>query len=196
MSSTAGISYRNMRHGTWLLYHRHCQPVWQRINILMHVQQVPGPRVVLCATAQMWRPAAAAAAAAAAVQALLAGDANIDARYRLPDGRTVTPLTWAAICYGANKNNTEYGYPGFSIEVLLEAGAHILVHEVHIACSCYSSKEVWFKKKRVLLVTAEAGRAEAVTRPGGCICRSCCTLPCLVSADVHRSLVTSRDVKR
>jgi hypothetical protein len=65
---------------------------------------------------------------AAAVQALLVGGANIDARYRLPGGRSVTPLTWAAICYGANKNNTEYGYPGFSIEVLLEAGANILVH--------------------------------------------------------------------
>ncbi|WIA36973.1 hypothetical protein OEZ86_008210 [Tetradesmus obliquus] len=54
---------------------------------------------------------------------LLAGGTDANARYRLPDGRTVTPLTWAALCVAAGKNNTEYGYPGFSVERLLGAGA-------------------------------------------------------------------------
>ncbi|WIA36969.1 hypothetical protein OEZ86_008206 [Tetradesmus obliquus] len=57
---------------------------------------------------------------------LLSGGANPNAPYRLPDGHTVTPLTWAALCTAANKNSTEYGYPGSSIQVLLDAGANPL----------------------------------------------------------------------
>jgi hypothetical protein len=107
----------------------------QKHNTLAHLHQVPELRVELCAFVTMCRPAAAAAAA---VQALLAGGADVNARYRPPVGRTVTPLTWAAICEGANKNNTEYGYPGFSFEVLLEAGVCTLAHTLlPIACGCW-----------------------------------------------------------
>ncbi|WIA16748.1 hypothetical protein OEZ85_013402 [Tetradesmus obliquus] len=57
---------------------------------------------------------------------LLAGGADPNAPYRLPDNRTVTPLTWAALCIAAGKNTTEYGYPYFSIADLLVAGANPL----------------------------------------------------------------------
>uniref|UniRef100_A0A383W0I5 Uncharacterized protein n=1 Tax=Tetradesmus obliquus TaxID=3088 RepID=A0A383W0I5_TETOB len=57
---------------------------------------------------------------------LLAGGADPNAPYRLPDNRTVTPLTWAALCVAAGKNTTEYGYPDNSIPDLLAAGANPL----------------------------------------------------------------------
>ncbi|WIA36962.1 hypothetical protein OEZ86_008199 [Tetradesmus obliquus] len=56
---------------------------------------------------------------------LLAGGADANALYRLPDGRTVTPLTWAALCAAAATYNSTAGwdkrYPGFSIKLLLDA---------------------------------------------------------------------------
>uniref|UniRef100_A0A383WDI0 Uncharacterized protein n=1 Tax=Tetradesmus obliquus TaxID=3088 RepID=A0A383WDI0_TETOB len=58
---------------------------------------------------------------------LLAGGADANALYRLPDGRTVTPLTWAALCAAPATYNSTAGwdkrYPGFSIKLPLDAGA-------------------------------------------------------------------------
>ncbi|WIA36968.1 hypothetical protein OEZ86_008205 [Tetradesmus obliquus] len=65
----------------------------------------------------------AACSGANDIYELLTGGADPNARYRLPDGRTVTPLTYAAICAGAGKNSTEYGHQAVSIPTLLREGA-------------------------------------------------------------------------
>lgn len=70
---------------------------------------------------------------------LLDGGADPDARYRLPDRRTVTPLTWATLCIAAGRNDTGLsneldliGGPVLSIQALLYRGAVHLTITKHV----------------------------------------------------------------
>jgi hypothetical protein len=99
-----------------------CTPV-------LHDQLCQGQNMAVCAKPLLFSVVHAAVSAA---QPLLAGGADPNAPYRLPDGRSVTPLTWAMPCEAASMNHTEYGYPGLNIETLLSAGAAVQ------CCSCLS----------------------------------------------------------
>uniref|UniRef100_A0A383W0Q3 Ankyrin repeat domain-containing protein n=1 Tax=Tetradesmus obliquus TaxID=3088 RepID=A0A383W0Q3_TETOB len=104
---------------------------------------------------------------------LLAGGADANAPYRLPDGRSVTPLTWAALCAAAETNSTEYnwehGHPRLSLKPLLDAGA-CSAAEVQrtfdaVMRDAPEIEGVYYVYWRTLWDAQEAKAANATTRP-------------------------------
>lgn len=78
-----------------------------------------------------------------AAQYVLMGGANVSRWFRLPDGRTVTPLTYAAMCAALMNNSTEntVGDSRFRFQLLLAAGAVQNAGAAHIRYRCRPSAQ-------------------------------------------------------